>query len=313
MKRREFMMASGAAAIGTAAMVKAEATSTPVAAAGHGRRANPIGISSYSFWGFQRQDLRPIEVCIEHAARMGFDGFEILMRQLASTEPGELMKMKRQAFLAGLPLMGYSTHQGFLSPDPEKRAAQVKHTTDCLEQAYQLGIPTMRVNSGTWGTSKSFDELMANRGLEKPVDGYTEEDAYGWVIEAYEKLAAEAAKRGVVMGLENHWGLGRTPEGVKRVVDAVKSPWLRVTLDTGNFLEDPYDRLRELAPDTVLMQAKTYFGGGVWYTLDLDYPRIASIMKEAKFAGWVSLEFEGKEDPLTAIPKSLELLRKAFA
>lgn len=252
-------------------------------------------------------------MCIDHAARMGFDGLEILMRQLASTERGELMKIKRRAFLAGLPLMGYSTHQGFLSPDPEKRAAQVKHTTDCLEQAYQLGIPTMRVNSGTWGTSKSFDELMANRGMEKPVDGHTEEDAYGWVIEAYQKLAAEAAQRGVVMGLENHWGLGRTPEGVKRVVDAVDSPWLRVTLDTGNFLEDPYDRLRELAPDTVLLQAKTYFGGGVWYTLDLDYGRIASIMKEAKFDGWVSLEFEGKEDPLTAIPKSLELLRKAFA
>ena len=32
---------------------------------------------------------------------------------------------------------------------------------DCLEQAYQLGIPTMRVNSGTWGTSKNFDELTS--------------------------------------------------------------------------------------------------------------------------------------------------------
>jgi len=307
MNRRHFIFTGSAAALG--AGVAGASPETPAKA----RRPNPIGISSYSFWGFRRDDLRPIEVCIEHAARMGFDGFEILMRQLASTEPAELMKIKRQAFLAGLPLMGYSTHQGFLSPDPEKRAAQVKHTIDCLEQAYLLGIPTMRVNSGTWGTSKSFDELMANRGEEKPLDGHTEEEAYGWVIEAYQKLAIEAAKRGVVMGLENHWGLGRTPEGVKRVVDAVDSPWLRVTLDTGNFLEDPYDRIRQLAPDTVLLQAKTYFGGGVWYTLDLDYERIASIMKDAGFRGWVSLEFEGKEDPLTAIPKSLDLLRKAFA
>jgi len=307
MNRRHFLFTGSAAALG--AGVAGASPETQAKA----HRPNPIGISSYSFWGFRRDDLRPIGVCIEHAARMGFDGFEILMRQLASTEPAELMKIKRQAFLAGLPLMGYSTHQGFLSPDPEKRAAQVKHTIDCLEQAYQLGIPTMRVNSGTWGTSKSFDELMANRGEEQPLDGHTEEDAYGWVIEAYQKLALEAAKRGVVMGLENHWGLGRTPEGVKRVVDAVDSPWLRVTLDTGNFLEDPYDRIRQLAPDTVLLQAKTYFGGGVWYTLDLDYDRIAAIMSEAGFRGWVSLEFEGKEDPLTAIPKSLALLRKAFA
>jgi L-ribulose-5-phosphate 3-epimerase len=309
MERRHFFHTCAAAAIGTTAAAAYQ--SKPVLT--NGLRSNPIGVSSYSFWGFQRDDLRPIETCIDHAARMGFDGFEILMRQLASTERADLMKIKRQAFLAGLPLMGYSTHQGFLSPDPEKRAAQVKHTTDCLEQAYQLGIPTMRVNSGTWGTSKSFDELMANRGEEKPLDGHTEEEAYGWVIEAYQKLAGEAANRGVVMGLENHWGLGRTPEGVKRVVDAVDSPWLRVTLDTGNFLEDPYDRLRQLAPDTVLLQAKTYFGGGVWYTLELDYDRIATIMKDAGFGGWVSLEFEGKEDPLTAIPKSLALLRKAFA
>ena len=171
----------------------------------------------------------------------------------------------------------------------------------------------MRVNSGTWGTSKNFDELMANRGVEKPIDGYTEKDAYKWVIDAYQKLVPEAAKRGVVMGLENHWGLGVTPEGVKKVVDAVNSPWLQVTLDTGNFLEDPYDRLKKLAPQTVLMQAKTYIGKGVWYTLDLDYARIAKIMKDANFTGYVSLEFEGKADPLTAIPQSLKLLRKHFS
>lgn len=275
-------------------------------------RPNRIGVSSYSFWGFNREDLRPIDVCLEHAARMGFDGFEILQKQLASTDRAELMKIKRRAFLLGVDLMGYSTHQGFLSPDAAKRKQNIDHTTACLEQAYQLGIPTMRVNSGTWGTSKSFDDLMANRGQEKPLDGYDEEDAYGWVIDAYQILAREAQERGVIMGLENHWGLGRTPEGVKRVVDAVNSPWLKVTLDTGNFLEDPYDRLKQLAPETVLLQAKTYHGGGVWYTLDLDYPRIAKIMRDAGFTGYVSLEFEGKEDPLTAIPKSLETLRGAF-
>jgi sugar phosphate isomerase/epimerase len=60
------------------------------------------------------------------------------------------------------------------------------------------------------------------------------------------------------------------------------------------------------------LQAKTYPGGGKWYTLDLDYPRIASIMKRADFHGWVSLEMEGKEDPETAVPKSQALLRDVF-
>ena len=98
-----------------------------------------------------------------------------------------------------------------------------------------------------------------------------------------------------------------------RIVGAVKSPWLKVTMDTGNFLEDPYDKLEKIAPETVLVQAKTYYGGGLWYTLDLDYPRIAKIVKGAGYRGYISLEFEGKEDPRIGIPKSLDLLRKAFA
>ena len=153
---------------------------------------------------------------------------------------------------------------------------------------------------------------MAHRGIEPTLPGYTDEDGFKWVIDSFAKLIPEAEKRGVIMGLENHWGLGRLPEGVLRIVDALKSPWLQVTLDTGNFLEDPYDKLKMLAAKAVLLQTKTYYGGGLWYELDLDYARIAGIMRDAGYRGYVSLEMEGKEDPLTAVPKSLEMLRKHF-
>ena len=153
---------------------------------------------------------------------------------------------------------------------------------------------------------------MAHRGIEEGLPGHTEEEGFEWVIKSMEQLIPIAEKCGVVLGLENHWGLGLTPVGVMRVVNAVNSPWLQVTLDTGNFLEDPYDCLAQLAPKTVLLQTKTYYGGGRWYTLDLDYARIAKIMKKVNYRGYISLEFEGKEDPLTAVPKSLELLRKHF-
>ena len=116
----------------------------------------------------------------------------------------------------------------------------------------------------------------------------------------------------MVLGLENHWGLGRTAGGVLRIVDAVNSPWLQVTADTGNFLENQYEQLEKLAPKTSLVQAKTYFGGGKWYTLDIDYLRVAEIFRKAGYKGYVSLEFEGNENPLEAIPKSLAMLREAF-
>ena len=132
------------------------------------------------------------------------------------------------------------------------------------------------------------------------------------MIDCLEQCLPKAEECGVVLGLENHWGLGRTPEGVLRIVNAIDSPWLQVTLDTGNFLEDPYDKLDQLASRTVLLQTKTYYGGGLWYSLDLDYQRIAAIMRKHRYNGYVSLEFEGKEDPATGIPKSLKLMQQAF-
>ncbi len=276
------------------------------------RLGNPIAVSTYSFWRFLDDSKVKIEDCIRSAAEMGFDAVEILEMQMDSTDPAYVQTLKREAFLNGLSLCGLSTHQAFVSPDPEKRQTNIDKTIASIELAYRLGIPTMRVNTGRWGTSKDFDELMKNRGIEPPLPGYTDEDAYPWVIECLEKCLPTAEKCGVVLGLENHWGLGRTPEGVLRIVNAVQSPWLRVTLDTGNFLEDPYDRLALLAPQTAFVQAKTYYGGGIWYSLELDYPRIAGILRQQHYRGFISLEFEGREDYRTAIPKSLAVLRDAF-
>jgi sugar phosphate isomerase/epimerase len=224
-----------------------------------------------------------------------------------------LQRIKRRAFVNGLDLCGFSTHQGFLSPDKATRQKNVDHTIRCIELAYALGIPTMRVNTGTWGTSKNFDELMKNRGIEPPRKGYTDEDGFGWVIDGLGRCVRTAERCGVLLGLENHWGLGRTAAGVLRLVNAIKSPWLQVTLDTGNFLDNIYEQLEQLAPRAVLVQAKTYYGGGTWYTLDLDYNRIAKMLRQHRYGGYISLEFEGRENPRTAIPRSLAMLRKAFA
>lgn len=286
-----------------------------VTGGGGARRTHPIALSTYSLWRFRNDEYRDMDRCIDLADEFGFDGIEFLLYQIGQNEllsRARRMAYKRRAQRLGLPLMGLSTHQGFVTPDREKRAFNIDRTIAQIEIAYDLGIPVMRVNTGTWGTSKDFDDLMANRGVESPLPGFTDEDAYPWVIEAFERCLPTAERCGVVLGLENHWGLGLTPEGILRIVDAVDSPWLQITTDTGNFLEEPYDRLAQLAPRTVLVQAKTYFGGGQWYSLDLDYPRIGRILDEHGYRGWISLEFEGMEDPRTAIPRSLELLRSSF-
>ena len=279
------------------------------------RQTHPIALSTYSLWRFEHNDLRDMDRCIDLADEFGFDGVELLLYQVGQNQllsRSKLMSFKRRAQRLGLPLMGLSTHQGFVNPDREQRQFNIDRTIAQIELASELGIPTMRVNTGRWGTTEDFDELMANRGIEKPLKGYTDEDAYPWVIDAFEQCLPAARRCGVVLGLENHWGLGLTPEGILRIINTIDSPWLQVTTDTGNFLEDPYRRLELLAPHTVLVQAKTYYGGGQWYTLDLDYDRIGRILNESGYRGWISLEFEGMENYRSAIPKSLELLRNAF-
>jgi L-ribulose-5-phosphate 3-epimerase len=278
-------------------------------------RRHPIGVSTYSFWQFRGERLG-IPACVDKAAAMGFDGVEILHVQMQDESNAALQAIKRQAHSLGLALMGFSTHQGFVSPDRELRHTNVQKTLYQIDLAYRLGIPTMRINTGRWGTVKSFDDLMTRKGVEPPLEGYTEDEAFGWVIGAIEKLLPRAEECGVVLGLENHWGLGRTAEGVLRIVEAIKSPWLAMTLDTGNFLERSYEQMGRMTAGAVpisLVQAKTYFGGGRWYSLDLDYARIAAILREDGYRGWISLEFEGNEDAETGVPKSLALLRKHFS
>ena len=274
---------------------------------------NPSAVSTYSYWRYRQGSKLPIEDCIDLAAEAGFDGVEILHVQMRKEDNAYLQMLKRRAFVNGLDLCGFSTHQGFVSPDPSVRQKNIEHTNHCIELAYKLGIPTIRVNTGRWGTTKNFNELMANRGIEPRLEGYTDEEAFKWVIDSFEKCLKKAEQCGVILGLENHWGLGRTAEGVLRIVKAVDSPWLRVTADTGNFLDDQYRQFDALAPEVIFVQAKTYFGGGTWYTLDIDYNRIAKTLHDCNYRGYISLEFEGKESHETAIPKSLSLLRKAFS
>jgi L-ribulose-5-phosphate 3-epimerase len=315
MNRRSFV----SAAAGLGGMLGLSATDLAASPQALAKRRIKLGIATYSYWHF-RTDRVPIETVIEKSADLGVEGIDILHRQMDIAEKAPLddagrsylRKLKKHAFRNGVSLVNLSIHQNFVSPDAEVRQQQVDHTLKCIEIAYELGIPCIRLNSGRWNTIKDFDELMKNRGEEPVLEGYKDDDGFKWCIECTEKCLGKAEECGVMLALENHWGLSRTPAGQLRIINAINSPWLGALMDTGNFLENPYDKLAVIAPKTVYVQAKTYYGGGEWYTLDLDYKRIARILADAGYTGFVSLEYEGKEDPDKAVGKSIALLRKSF-
>ncbi len=125
MHRRTFqtnLLATAAAAATTAAWSTASsAADVPPG----GRTTNPIGISTYSLWRFKNDEFKDVTKCIDFAADAGFDGVEILLYQISQTEllsNSALQAIKRRSLVHGLPLYGMSTHQGFVSPDPEVRA-----------------------------------------------------------------------------------------------------------------------------------------------------------------------------------------------
>ena len=312
MNRRTFLATTAASALALNTTRAADAPAAP--------KRIKFGISSYSYWHFRTEKVS-IQTVIDKAAALGAEGVDILHRQMDLDEKGPLdaaahaycQRLKRHAFRAGIDLICLSIHQDFVSPDPATRQQWIDHTEKGIELAYAMGIPSIRLNSGRWKTIPDFDALMRARGEEPILPGYTLDDGFKWCIDSIRRCTELAAQRGVILALENHWGLTSRPEGQLRILSAIDSPWLGALMDTGNFLEDPYEKLTAIAPKTVLVQAKTYPGGGEWYTLDLDYKRIAKILRDAGYTGYISLEMEGKEAPDTAVPKSLAMLREAFA
>jgi L-ribulose-5-phosphate 3-epimerase len=313
MNRRAFLAAAGAAALASPSIAQQAAPPPPF------KKRIKLGVSTYSYWHFEEKKY-PIENVIDRAAELGIEGVDVLHRQMEIEEKGPFdaagraycRKLKRHAFRNGIDLICLSTHQNFVSPDAKRRQAAVDHTLKTLEIADALGAASIRVNAGRWNTIENFDEFMKKRGLEPPIAGHTEDEAFDWSIDGLGKCLKRAEELGIILALENHWGLSRSPEGVQRILSGFDSPFIGALMDTGNFLEDPYDKLKAMAPKTVFVQAKTYNGGGLWYTLELDYSRIAKILSEANYSGYVSLEMEGKEPADTAVPKSIEMLRKAF-
>ncbi|PSL26134.1 sugar phosphate isomerase/epimerase family protein [Dyadobacter jiangsuensis] len=306
--RRDWLktIALGGAAAMTGHVAQAETAPAPAA------RRIPIAVSTYSYWHFQEQKY-PIDKVIEDAARLGFDGVEILHRQMDNETIPYMNKLKRLAFDNGLALPLLSIHQSFVQPKPEDRKKDIEHTLKCVNLATQMGIPAIRMNTGSWRTVKR-DANYYKDGKEPPIQGFTDQDAIKWCIESMQECLVAAEKAGIVLAIENHWGLSSNIDYLLEIYKPLaSSPAMGMNVDTGNFVGDPYPQFERLAPYATIVQAKTYYGGGHYYDLDLDYKRIAGILRKANFKGYVSLEMEGKEDPATAVPKSLKVLREALS
>jgi sugar phosphate isomerase/epimerase len=300
--RRHFLTSSTAALTGLA-LLPASAIE-PFARPGSPRLA--LSLAAYSFRDFfkdantnrkaeseRRLDLfQFVDYCAEH----GCAGAELTSYYFPKDfDDAFLIKLRRHAFLRGIDISGTAVGNNFTEPAGEKRDAQIAMVKKWTDHAALLGAPHIRVFAGN-----------------VPKD-LTKDDAKKNCIAALEESADYAGKKGIFLGIENHGGIVAEAPDILDIIRAIKSPWVGINLDTGNFqTDDPYHDLELITPYAVNVQMKGEVHPRGQKKQEADLPRLAKILRAAHYQGYVALEYEGAEDPWKAVPVLLKRMKELF-
>ena len=196
---------------------------------------------------FSRSSDKPFEWAVEKTAEMGYEYIEPMVhfgRELMS-EAGyfhtvsmfdDPYRIKDACDKAGLKMSALQSH-GPLGR-PEVHGEYIKMA---IRVAAEIGVPVINTDEGIkakWTTEEEDHVLIK----------YTLQEA-----------AFIAERRGVVIGLEPHAQYSKTPDGLDRIYNLVKSPAIGINLDTGNAYlagQDVYAWLERVAERLVHLHAK---------------------------------------------------------
>jgi sugar phosphate isomerase/epimerase len=234
-----------------------------------------------------------IDFCADH----GSEGAELTSYYFPDPATDEVLRqVQRHAFLRGVSISGTAIGNTFTLPPGAEREKELAHTRQWIARAAVLGAPHIRVFAG---------ELK----------GSTRAEARARTIEALEEMGELAGKHGIFLGVENHGGIVAEADDLLGIVQAVKSPWVGINLDIGNFnTVDPYADLARCAPYAVNVQFKGLMRPrGSKQPVATDLPRVVKLLRDAGYQGWFVLEYEMPEDPYAKVPKMLDEMRAAIA
>jgi sugar phosphate isomerase/epimerase len=233
-----------------------------------------------------------IDFCAEH----GCAGTELTSYYFPKEVDSDyLLKLRRHAFLRGIEISGTAVGNNFAVPPGPKRDAEIASVKKWVDHASIMGAPHIRIFAG------------APQGISK-------EEAKKLCASAIDECAEYAGKKGIFLGLENHGGIVAEPEDLLDIIRAVKSPWVGINLDTGNFhTDDPYRDLALCAPYTVNAQVKSEMSKRGGKKEPADLARLIRILRDVNYQGYVALEYEAAEDPWKAVPGLLKQLKELCA
>ena len=161
-----------------------------------------------------------------------------------------------------------------------------------MDVAAKLGAPVLRVFAG-----------------KSELPGYTWQQISQWVVESLQACSEYAAKKGVIIGIQNHHDFIKTADQVIDILQRVNSPWCGLILDVGSFRENEvYSEIKKALPFAVNWQLKeTVFLGKTETPTDLK--KIFEIIKESNYRGYIPIETLRKGDPKLIIPEFLAQIK----
>ena len=282
-----------------------------------------LGVSSYCYHRLVKEGKFTLFDAIEHARKTGFDVIEFsdfdppqgkTLEQFA----GELAKACGNS---GIGVCNYATHADFIYGSGGDMKKEVQRVKSRVDVAKILGVPLMR-HDACWG-------------LKEGSPCRTWRDAAALMAPAIREVTEYAASLGIRTMTENHGTFLQDSARMEELVLKVNHPNYGLLVDIGNFMcadetsvnalvttmpyafhvhakDFLYKRGTELKPDDSWFPTRggnflrgTILGHGV-----VSVAQCIAYIKNTGYAGVLSLEFEGPEEPLYAIQRGYEYLKR---
>lgn len=255
-------------------------------------------LNAYSFNGPLMEGKMNLDDLLEYCAANQFDAVDITAYyfpgypEIPSDE--YLHHIKQKAFLLGLDISGTGVRNDFTDPNPAKRKASVKLVKNWILAAEKLGIPVIRVFSGT----ADVEDIPREKVIEYMVTDLKECVEFG-------------KAHGVIVGIQNHHDFLKTADQTIEIIKRVNSDWFGLILDIGSFRTDAYQEIEKAIPYAVSWQLKeNLYINGIEQKTDLD--KLMAIIQKSGYRGYIPLETLGEGDPKVKVALFLKEIRKAM-
>ena len=254
-----------------------------------------LGLCSWSYnraFDSGKLDLEKLLHISADTLKVG--GIDIIDVHLKSQDPDYLIKIKKLATDLQITISALSPGNSFGKDNKKDEQDEINKINKWTDVAYLLGAPNLRIFAG-WAPKERHKELWPK------------------VVSSIKTCAKYAATKGITLAIESHNDGGYLPTSIEthKLLDDVNSPWVKLNLDTGNYHDpDMYEALKKSMPYVTHMHAKIHKLTKDGKELEFDYDKIFKILKEANYRGFFNVEYEGKEDELIYVPKSLEMIRR---